>query len=206
VASRLQAALYDWALAPTEEASFGPWRSELLGSLQGTVLEIGAGTGVNLQHYGDGIERLVVTEPSGPMRAQISAKLGDRTNVEITDASALDLPFDAGTFDVVVCTLVLCSVPDVDAVLAEVLRVLKPGGRFVFMEHVAAEDKPGRLVWQKRIEPVWKIIADGCHLTRRTADHIAAAGFTFERLDRASARKAMPVVRPMVLGVAIAPS
>ncbi len=86
------------------------------------------------------------------------------------------------------------------------LRVLRPGGRYVFLEHVAAENNPERFKWQRRIEPVWKIVADNCHVTRRTADAIESAGFEIESIKRESVRKAMPIVRPSIRGVARKPA
>ena len=108
------------------------------------------------------------------------------------------------SFDAVVCTLVLCSVRDVEQSLAEFRRVLRPEGKLVFLEHVAATE-PSRLAWQRRTEPLWKLVAGNCHLCRETAASIEAAGFRFDRITRESARKALPIVRPTIRGVAIAP-
>jgi ubiquinone/menaquinone biosynthesis C-methylase UbiE len=102
----------------------------------------------------------------------------------------------------VVSSLVLCSVQDPQAALAQIRRVLKPGGRLVFLEHVAADGKPNRLKWQRRIEPVWKHLMGNCHLTRRTEAAIEAAGFRIERIQRESMRKALPVCRPSIRGIA----
>jgi SAM-dependent methyltransferase len=126
------------------------------------------------------------------------------SSVEIRPDSAGRLADADGSFDVVVSTLVLCSVPDQPAALVELRRVLRPGGRLAFLEHVAAVDRPGRLRWQQRLEPVWKRLAGGCHLTRRTAEAVGGAGFTLGEITRESARKAAPVVRPTVRGHATA--
>ena len=202
---RLLAALYDRMMANTEEACLAEWRAELLGDLEGAVLEVGAGTGLNLPYYPPTITRLVASEPDPHMRRRLAERvraLGlDR--VEVTDASLDALPGPAGRFDAVVCTLVLCSVPSPEAALREIHRVLKPGGRLVFLEHVAASDRPGRLKWQRWIEPVWKRVAGGCHLTRRTSEAIARAGFTLPEMTRESMRKALPIVRPTIRGVAV---
>jgi ubiquinone/menaquinone biosynthesis C-methylase UbiE len=123
--------------------------------------------------------------------------------IEVVDCPAQALAFPAGSFDAVVSSLVLCSVPDQNAALADIRRVLKPGGRLVFLEHVAADSNPPRLKWQKRVEPVWKHLMGNCHLTRRTEAAILAAGFRIERVERESIRKAMPLVRPSIRGVAV---
>jgi ubiquinone/menaquinone biosynthesis C-methylase UbiE len=122
--------------------------------------------------------------------------------VETRQAPSDALPVDTASFDTVVTTLVLCSVHDVARTLAEVRRVLRPGGRLLFLEHVAADDHPSRLAWQQRIEPFWTRLAGNCHLTRRTGDAIRQAGFVVERETRESVRKALPIVRPSIRGVA----
>jgi ubiquinone/menaquinone biosynthesis C-methylase UbiE len=195
----LFARAYDPFMQSAERASLARWRGELLGGLTGAVLEIGAGTGANLPFYPRGVARLVLAEPDPHMRARLAERAKER---EIVDAPAEALPFADRTFDAVVCTLVLCSVPDPGKVLAEARRVLVPGGALVYLEHVADEERPDRLVWQARVEPVWKWLAGGCHLTRRTSEIIRDAGFTIEREERESARKAMPLVRRMIRGVA----
>ena len=197
------AAAYDRFMRGSEEACLAQWRAELLRDLSGAVLEVGAGTGVTLAHYPRSIARLVLCEPDAHMQRKLKKKADAALrNIEISDASLDSLPFKAGEFDAVVCSLVLCSVPDQRAALAEIARVLKPGGRLVFLEHVAADGRPARLKWQQRIEPVWKRLMGNCHLTRRTEAAIAAAGFEIERIQRESIRKALPIVRPSIHGIA----
>jgi len=199
--SWLMAAVYDRFMRGSEEACLSKWRAELLRDLAGEVLEVGAGTGSTLGLYPQAVTRLVMAEPDPNMRAKLLAK--DRLSiVEVVDASLDGLPFKDQSFDAVVCSLVLCSVREQKAALAEVARVLRPGGRLVFLEHVAADGKPARLKWQRRIEPVWKRMMGNCHLTRRTEAAIAAAGFDLERVERESIRKALPIVRPSIRGVA----
>jgi SAM-dependent methyltransferase len=200
------ASIYDWFMRDLERACGDAWRRELLGSLRGDVLEIGAGTGKNLEHY-RGLDRLVLAEPDPHRRAKLvartSAPVARTIDVVTWPAEALDAP--DRSFDAVVSTLVLCSVHDPARTLAEVRRVLRPGGLFFFFEHVASED-PARLAWQRRFEPAWRAIAGNCHLCRDTEASIEAAGFTIERITRESARKALPIVRPTIRNVAVAPS
>jgi len=204
---RLIAAVYDRVMAQTEERSLGAWRHELLRDLHGRVLEVGAGTGVNLAYYPRSLEHLILSEPDPHMHRQLRRKA--RTlgwaRAELLDSTIEDLSVRDAGVDAVVGTLVLCSVPHLDRALAEIRRVLRPGGRFIFLEHVAAEGRPRRLAWQRRVEPVWKRLADGCHLTRRTADAIAAAGFSITELKRESMRKTWSLVRATVRGVAVKP-
>ena len=200
----LLAAIYDRMMKETERAGLGDWRRALLASAEGDVLEIGAGTGANLPYYGDTTERLVLAEPSPFMRRKLRDKLDASGGeaVELVGGAAEELPFADGTFDTVVSTLVLCSVNDQERALQELRRVLRPGGLLLFIEHVAAEESSGRYRWQRRVEPVWKRFAGNCHLTRVTDRAIAEAGFEIEDITRASMRKAMPIVRPTIRGVA----
>lgn len=202
------AKVYDPFMRRTEEACLARWRDELLAPLEGSVLEIGAGTGVNLGHYprrllrADGTtERLVLTDPDRHMLERLRGR-PEAGTAQVERASADALPYPDASFDAVVSTLVLCSVPDVERTLAEVRRVLRPGGALVFLEHVAAAPGSRRRVWQRRVEPLWSRVASGCHLTRETDRSIEHAGFTFETLTKESMRKAMPLVRPTVRGVA----
>jgi ubiquinone/menaquinone biosynthesis C-methylase UbiE len=198
---------YDRVMRRSEEEGLGAWRAELLGPLEGTVLEVGAGTGANLPHFPERLGRLVLTEPDKHMRRRLLLRLRAlRRKVDVIAAPVERLPFPGATFDAVVVTLVLCSVERLDRALHEIRRVLKPGGRLVFIEHVAATDRPGRLAWQRLLEPFWLRLTSNCHLTRRTDEAIRAAGFELERLTRASMRKALPWVRPTVRGCARAPA
>ena len=197
------ATFYDAFMGSMERASVGAWRQSLLADVRGRVLEVGAGTGANLPYYPAGLERLVVAEPDANMRAKLAKRLAAvGSAAEVSDASLEKLPWPDASFDVVVGTLVLCTVPDPAAALAEIRRVLVPGGGFVYLEHVAADHHPGRLAWQRRIEPVWGVIAGGCKLTRRTSETIRAAGFDVAGETRESARKSLPLVRTMVRGTA----
>ena len=207
--NKVAADLYDRVMRGVELAGLGQWRADLLGTLEGDVIEVGAGTGRNLDRYPSTVTRLVVCEPNRHMRAHLDHALATHPcaagSVEVVDAPAEHLPFPDASFDVAVSTLVLCSVDDPATALAELRRVLRPGGRLVFIEHVAAEDRPRRLTWQRRLEPLWKRLAGNCHLTRRTEDAIVAAGFEVDDVERASMRKAPPFVRPTVRGTAHRP-
>jgi SAM-dependent methyltransferase len=205
---RILAAMYDRWMRGSEEACLRTWRATLLGGLAGEVLELGAGTGANLPHYGEGVVRLALVEPDRHMRAHLErrvaaerARLPSRA-IDVSPSAAESLTFTDASFDAVVTTLVLCTTRDPAAALAEARRVLRPGGRLVVIEHVAAEDDPGRLAWQRRVEPLWRRIAGGCHVTRRTEAAIRAAGFTVERIERESVRGALPWVRPSIRGIA----
>ncbi len=205
--SWLNAALYEFGMKAPEEASLRAWRAELLNELDGDVLEVGAGTGFNIPFYPDTIQRVVVSEPDPHMRQKLRRKIDpiDWPRFEIVDASLDGLPMADASFDAVVATLVLCSVGDLPGALAEIRRVLKPGGRFVFLEHVAAEDGSRLHTWQRRIEPAWKHVSGNCHFTRHTEEAIAETGFAFERIEREPIREAMPLSRPSIRGVARKP-
>lgn len=204
--SWFMATIYDRFMRDMERECGDAWRKELVAELRGDVLEIGAGTGKNLEHYRE-LERLVLAEPDPHMRRRLADKVAQASvarTVDLVPWSAEHIESDARAFDAVVCTLVLCSVRDVKRSLDEIRRVLKPAGKLVFLEHVAAED-PARFAWQRRTEPLWKLVAGNCHLCRETARSIEDAGFRFDRITRESARKALPIVRPTIRGVAIAP-
>ena len=154
------AALYDPIGASAERRWMGECRRRLLAGARGAVLEIGGGTGANLAHYWD-VDRVTFAEPDPFMRNRIGPKLEDaRVPVEVSAAGAEALPFPDGSFDTVVSTLVLCTVPDQEAALDEVRRVLRPGGRLLFIEHVRAAEPMAR--WQDRLEPLWRRLLGGC--------------------------------------------
>lgn len=193
------AGIYDRFMAETERACLADWRAELLASASGAVLDLGAGTGANVPHMPEAVTRLVLCEPDLHMRRRLAAKVA---HVETIAASAEQLPFDDESFDVVCCMLVLCTVADPELALAEVHRVLKPGGKLLFIEHVAARHRPWRLLLQRCCEPVWKHLAENCHLTRDSDEAIVRAGFEMDVLKRESMRKALPIIRTSVRGIA----
>lgn len=202
----LFALVYDPFMRRTEEACLAAHRRDVLAGAKGEVLEIGAGTGANLAHYPDAVERLVLTEPDAHMRARLEravlASPPHAARVEAVGAPASALPYADATFDTVVSTLVLCTVPEPARVLAELHRVLRPGGRLLFLEHVAADEHTSTFRWQKRVEPIWSVLAEGCHTTRRTGLAIREAGFVMEREERGRMRKAVRWVEPLIYGAA----
>lgn len=159
-------------------------RSQIVPAAEGRVLEVGFGAGPNLEFYDPGkVERLFALEPSEGMRRKAAGAIAAApVPVEVIDLSAEAIPLEDSSMDTVVLTYTACTIPDVNAALAEMRRVLKPGGRLLFSEHGRAPDA-GVYKWQRRIEPVWKPIAGGCHLTRQIDDLIIGAGFAMERLE-----------------------
>ncbi len=175
------AALYDRLGGAAERRWMGERRARLLAGARGAVLEVGGGTGANLPHYRN-VERVTVSEPDPFMRERLRPKLeAVRVPVEVSEAGAQALPFPDGSFDTVVSTLVLCTVPDQGAALSEIRRVLRPGGRLLFIEHVRAGGSTAR--WQDRIEPLWCRLFGGCHPNRSTVAAMEAAGFEIETFE-----------------------
>ena len=202
---RFFAAAYDWMLAGTEEAGLGDRRSELLARARGRTLELGAGTGLNLERYPDAVEELLLTEPFEPMARRLSERVAasDR-EATVLIAPADRLPVDDDSIDTVVVTLVLCTVEDVEATLAEAARVLRPGGRLLFIEHVRAEE-PKLARWQDRLERPWRFVGHGCHPNRDTVASIEASPLELERVEHGDLPKSPPIARPLVQGSAVAP-
>jgi ubiquinone/menaquinone biosynthesis C-methylase UbiE len=203
---RAFARLYDRALKATEENGLGAMRGELLAGARGRVIEIGAGTGVNLELYGERVEDLTLVEPDPHMGAQLRKRLADRHGnplpAQLVAAPAEALPFPDDTFDTAVATLVLCTIPDPVAAIDELARVLKPGGRLLFIEHVRAEDASSAR-WQDRLEKPWRFLADGCHCNRDTEANLRASSFKVEEIDHTEMPKAAPIVRPLIRGTAV---
>lgn len=158
------------------------YRRGLLPLAQGRVLEVGVGSGLNLPFYGPQVTHLLGLDPS-PELLELARRhtAGARFPVEFLLASAEDLPLGSASFDTVVSTFTLCSIPDVRLALREMRRVLKPGGKLLFVEHGLAPD-PGVQRWQRRLTPLWRPISGGCHLDRKMDRLIAEAGFRMETL------------------------
>jgi len=159
-------------------------RSKVVPKATGRVLELGIGMGLNLGYYDTSqVSEVVGVDPAAELRAlALAAPRPPGLKVEVDEGTAEALPFPDKSFDTVVCTFTLCSVHTPAAALAEARRVLKPGGRLLFCEHGLAPDADVAK-WQRRVEPVWKRIAGGCHLTRPIASAIADAGFKLDWVE-----------------------
>jgi|CXWL01.1.fsa_nt_gi ubiquinone/menaquinone biosynthesis C-methylase UbiE len=196
------ASVYDRMNGAMEAGVLGRRRAALVGPLRGRIIEIGAGTGANLAHY-QHAERVICTEPSAPMRERLEPRIAAAAvPIEVRDAAAESLPFDDAEFDVAVSTLVLCTVGDVSATLAEVRRVLKPGGQLVFIEHGGGAGGR-RGAWQRRLDPIWTKVGCGCHLTRDVKANLEHAGFDIIEFEQFSPKRIPPVLLPFAQGVAV---
>jgi ubiquinone/menaquinone biosynthesis C-methylase UbiE len=196
------AAVYDFGLKATEEGGLRDMRREVLAAARGRTIDLGAGTGANLGLYPEAVTELVLAEPDLHMAKRLRQKLAQSgEEAAIVEAPAQNLPFEDSSFDTAVFTLVLCTVPDPAASLTEAARVLRPGGKLLFVEHVRAED-PGLARWQDRLERPWRFLADGCHCNRDTVAAIEASPLKLERVERGDLPKALPLVKPLVRGAA----
>jgi ubiquinone/menaquinone biosynthesis C-methylase UbiE len=195
--------MYDRMSRKSEEAGVGAMRQGLLAEASGRVLEIGGGTGVNLPYYGEAVESLVLTEPEPAMLKRLRTKAREQArSAEVVQAPAEDLPFEDDSFDTVVSTLVLCGVDDQARSLQEARRVLRPGGRLLFLEHVRSDD-PKLARFQDRITGLNHALM-GCDCNRSTLAGIEAAGFTISHVQQTTLPKAPKFVRPLIVGTAIA--
>lgn len=195
--------IFAWLMAngtAEYEKKISTRKQSLFTDLHGTILEIGAGTGANAAYYPQDIHWIGV-EPNPfmhPYLQKAAEKLG--LNVEIQTISAEQLEAQDNSIDTVVSTLVLCSVPNLEKTLQEVLRVLKPGGRFLFIEHVAAPKDTFLRQVQNTVKPVWNVIGDGCNPNRETGLAIKKAGFA--KVDYQDFQAPVPIVTPHIIGVA----
>jgi SAM-dependent methyltransferase len=200
VHDRIGPFIHDLVGAPMEKKPFiRDARGKLRAAANGRVLEVGAGTGFNLPHYPAGVDDLTVTDGSAGMlrRAEKRADQAGR-HVTVTTADAEHLPFEDASFDTVVASLLLCSVGDQDEALSEIRRVLKPGGQYLFLEHVRSGDQ--KLAHrQDRWEGVWGVMAQGCHPNRDTLPRIESA-FAIDELDQGEVPFGPRIVRPYILG------
>ncbi len=198
--ARTFARIYGPTLWPGERRGMRALRRTLLANARGRTLEIGAGTGLNLAHYPDGLDELVVAEPDPAMRRRLERKVHEiGRDARVIDAPAEQLPYADGSLDTVVSTLVLCTVDNPDLVLRELTRVLRPDGQLLLIEHVRSES-PRLARWQDRCERPWQAFARGCRCNRATSQLLAAHGLSLTELHSTTWKAMPPIVRPLVVG------
>jgi ubiquinone/menaquinone biosynthesis C-methylase UbiE len=193
-------------LAPgTDAAGAAAHRDELLAGLEGRVIEVGAGSGLSFSHYPASVEEVLAVEPE-PYLRQLARQAAVKAPVpvRVVAGTAEKLPADDGSFDAAVVSLVLCSVPDQQAALHELLRVLRPDGSLHFYEHVRSE-RPGMARLQDLVDRVWPLVSGGCHSGRDTERSIAGSGFRIERCRRFEYRpgSCFGIVSPHMIGKAV---
>lgn len=182
----------DWSMRNNDELK--ELRTRALAPTRGRVLELGFGTGLNLPHYPADVTDIVAVDPNPGMATLARKRMRTRgISVQHRQISAESLPFEAASFDSVVCTLTLCSIPNVHAALQEVARVLKRGGQFLFFEH-GRHAEAAVAKWQDRLNPMWKVVFDGCHINRDISRLIVDAGLTLTQMEHP------PIQMPRVAG------
>ncbi|MGI8793498.1 MAG: class I SAM-dependent methyltransferase [Acidimicrobiales bacterium] len=192
------AAVYDRLSQAMDAAGMETRRRRLLSEASGRVLDVGAGTGLNLPHYRE-VEGVVALEPDGAMRRRLLDRLGQATvPIEVHEAGIDDAPLEDQSFDTVVCTLVLCTVPNLPAALERIGSLLRPGGQLLFIEHVKGVG--ARAAIQRVATPVWRHLAAGCHLDRDTPKALRDAGFAVTDLERFQTSRLDPFTGSMVQG------
>ena len=203
------AALYDRMLARAEQVGLADRRAQLLARARGEVLEIGAGTGLNLARYPATAARVVLAEPDPHM----AKRLRDRVDadpppfpLEVISAQAEELPFADDSFDTVVSTLVLCTVSSPERAAAEIRRVLRPGGELLLIEHVRDPDSPRLARAQDLLERPWGWVAGSCHPNRETRATLAAAGFDTSEIETGELKGAVALVKPLIAGAVRPPA
>ncbi len=192
------ARLYGTLSKSAEKAGIADHRQEALAGLRGRVIEVGAGNGLNFAHYPPEVTEVVAVEPEPYLRSKAAAAAAlAHVPVRVVEGSAEDLPVEGGTFDAAVASLVLCSVSDPERSLAEIRRVLRPGGELRYYEHVRAE-AADQAAFQDRVDRIWPIFVGGCHCNRDTPGAIRRAGFRVESERRF-------LFQPCVISKAVAP-
>lgn len=201
---RVFAALYDrFVIGGPEKAGLREMRAELLAGARGRVLELGAGTGLNLAHYGESVTDLVLTEPDPHMAKRLRARAAaNRIPSEVVEAGAEQLPLDDGSFDTIVATLVLCTVDDPPRAVAEAARLLKPDGQFLLIEHVRDVGGSRRARWQDRLQPPWTWIGAGCHPNRDTSTTLSASFDVSALQSDQMPGSGTALVKPLIRGTA----
>lgn len=200
---RLFAAYYPALARRSDRAGQAVTRERLLSAARGATLELGAGSGANLPWYPDAVTGLTLSDPSPEMIEHLRAASSRRPGgASLVRAGLPRLPFGDDTFDTVVVTLVLCSVDDLDAALAEIARVLVPGGRLLFLEHVRAAAGSALGAVQDLLERPHRLLADGCRPNRSTERALRASPLTIEWIEHGRQPSVAPTVRPTIVGVA----
>jgi ubiquinone/menaquinone biosynthesis C-methylase UbiE len=194
--------VYDPFLWAGERAGMAQRRSALLSQATGRVLELGAGTGLNLPHYPNDLEELVLTEPSPPMVSRLERRAKEAgIPSSVTLAEAERLPFEDDSFDTVVSTLVLCTVDDPQRAIDEIARVLRPGGKLLFLEHVRS-DSPRLARWQDRLHRPWHAFAAGCNANRPTVDMLRESPLKLAGVEHDRWKWMPALVHPLAIGTA----
>ncbi|WP_063011282.1 class I SAM-dependent methyltransferase [Nocardia kruczakiae] len=198
---RIFASWYPGFMSRVERAGQADLRRAQLCRASGRTLEIGAGDGLSISHYPDGLDELVLLEPNPALRARLTARADTVAGpVTVVDGDAHRLDFPAASFDTVTASLVFCSVRDPARALREVHRVLQPGGRFLFHEHVRGTGL--RAGVQDVLTPLQRRLADGCHANRDFESLLAAADFAVEDIAHTRMPTMMPTIVPLVVGTA----
>jgi len=194
------AALYDPLLWVGETAGVREYRKDVLSRARGWTVEIGSGTGLNLPHYPDDLDELVLIEPDAAMRSRLERTLSrSGRRARLVDASAERLPFADRSVDTVVSTFVLCTVDAPDLALREIARVLRPDGQLLFIEHIRSES-PTLAYWQDRLAGPWRRFARGCRCNRASAELMVSCGLELEDVRESSWHAMPPIVRPLIAG------
>ncbi|MGZ6999461.1 MAG: class I SAM-dependent methyltransferase [Acidimicrobiia bacterium] len=200
--ARSFAAVYDPFVWAAEHAGVRALRRELLGKARGRTVEVGSGTGLNLPYYPDDLDDLVLAEPDRPMQLRLEKRLrGSGRPARLLEAPAERLPFPDRSVDTVVSTFVLCTVDVPELALREIVRVLRPDGQLLFLEHVRSRSTR-RASWQDRLAGPWRRFARGCRCNQATAELMATCGLALDDVQEAAWRAMPPIVRPLIAGCA----
>jgi len=199
------AGMYDKFLSRVENYGLSEKRAEFIAPAYGKTVELGTGTGLNLPHYPPAVTELILTEPYPHMVAKLEEKIRhDPRRIQLTVASADKLPFEDGSIDTVVAAMILCTVPDPDPALREIERVLKPGGQYLFLEHVRNPD-PKVARKQDIIQKGWYWFGNECHCNRPTVDTLRSSSLVVEDLTETKMPGAWEFIEAMVIGRAVRP-
>jgi ubiquinone/menaquinone biosynthesis C-methylase UbiE len=199
------AGMYDKFLSHVEKHGLAEKRAQMLAPAYGRTIELGTGTGLNLRHYPDAVSELILTEPYAPMVSKLEEKVrDDPRRIQLTVAGAERLPFPDDSFDTVAAAMILCTVPDPDVALREIERVLKPGGQYLFLEHVRNRD-PRIARKQDIVQLGWYWFGNECHCNRPTLDTLADSSLEIADLDETKMPGAWQFIEAMAIGRAVKP-